>query len=104
MYLKSFISLALTFLILSGVFHVDLHHEDYNEGYSICDINCENEKHHFISHHCEKCLVKNNKLLFQNFVQHSFDSQVILFKTLNKWCIDSTIPFNLNCRPPPKIT
>ena len=102
-YLKSFISLGLSFLILSSVFHIDLHHQDHHEGYNICDINCGNEKHHFISHHCEKCLIKNNELLFQSFVEESLGSQVILFKTQKKWYIKSTIPFNLNCRPPPKV-
>ena len=58
--LKTFIAYGLSFLFLSAVFHVDHHHQDHHDGYSICDISCDDAKHHSISHQCEKCLNKNN--------------------------------------------
>ena len=100
--LKTFITHGLSFLILSSTFHVDLHHEDYHEGNSICNIDCGNENHHSASHHCEKCLVKNHKSPIQTFVDISTDSQVSSFKFSNKTNIACSIFFSLYSRPPPK--
>ena len=46
MMLKSFISYGLSIMLLSATLHVDLGHEHY-DGYSICDIDCDDEKQSF---------------------------------------------------------
>ena len=68
--LKTFISCGLSFLFMSATFHVDLHYQDNYDGYSICDISCDEEKHHSISHQCEKCLNKTNRLIAQEFMSY----------------------------------
>ena len=102
MLLKSFISCGLSFLILSSNFHIDLRHEDHNEGSSICNIDCGKENHHSISHSCEKCLTKSTKSLVQILDELSHDLQIMSLQSVNDWCPSNTKPFNLYSRPPPK--
>ena len=75
--LKTFIAYGLSFLFLSAVFHVDYHYQDHHDGYSICDINCDDEKHHSISHQCEKCLNKNNRLIVQECIDLPYNKYKI---------------------------
>ena len=41
--LKSFITYGLSILLLSATLHVDLYHHEHYDGYSICDIDCDDE-------------------------------------------------------------
>ena len=59
--LNKLITSGLVFLLLQGVAHVDIHHDDHEPGYGICDISCNEGQHHSIAHHCEKCLNKNSE-------------------------------------------
>ncbi len=99
--LKSFISLGLTVLFLAGTLHVD-HVHSHNNGESICNIGCNDDDHHSLSHQCEKCLTNNSKLVerkCQNFIYDRFSFP--LYNLNNS--IDNTLTyFSLYSRPPPK--
>ena len=100
--LKSFISYGLSIMVLSAILHVDLYHEHY-DGYSICDISCDEEKHHSISHQCEKCLTKTNRLIVQEFIELSSNEYRTALYSSNENFEDKIIPFNLYSRPPPSL-
>ena len=99
--LKTFISCGLSFLFMSATFHVDLHYQDNYDGYSICDISCDEEKHHSISHQCEKCLNKTNRLIAQEFIELSSNENRTALYSSNENFEDKIIPFSLYSRPPP---
>ena len=100
--LKSFISSALSIMLLSATLHVDLGHEHY-DGYSICNIDCDDEKHHSISHQCEKCLNKTNRLIVQEFIELSSNEYRTALYSSNEIFEDKIIYFNLYSRPPPSL-
>jgi len=102
MMLKSFISYGLSIMLLSATLHVDLDHEHY-DGYSICDIDCDDEKHHSINHKCEKCLNKTNRLIVKEFIELSSNEYRIALYSSNENFEDKIIPFNLFSRPPPSL-
>ena len=56
--LKVLLSSGLSFLLLSSALHIDSYNHNFTEGYSFCEINCDNEEHHFSIHQCEQCIVK----------------------------------------------
>ena len=78
--LKTFIVYGLSFLFISATFHVDLYNQDNHDGYSICDISCDEEKHHSISHQCDECLNNTNRLIAQEFIELSFN---VLLSTIS---------------------
>ena len=101
--LKIIISCGLSFLFLSTVFHVDYHYQDHHDGYSICDIGCDDKKHHSISHQCEKCLNKNNKQIVQEFIDLSYNKyNRALYSSTENFNKTFTI-FSLYSRPPPSL-
>ena len=99
--LRTFITYGLSFLFLSATFHVDLSHKDHHDGYSICDISCDDEKHHSISHKCEKCLNKNNRPIIQECIDSSYNGYTTSFYSLNESFKYSFLHFSLYSRPPP---
>ena len=101
--LKTFISYGLSFLFMSASSHVDLHYQDNYDGYSICDISCDEEKHHSISHQCEKCLNKTNRLITQEFIELSSNEYRTTLYSSNENYEDKIIYFNLYSRPPPRL-
>jgi len=100
--LKTFITYGLSILFLSATLHIDLHHEHY-DGYSICDIDCDDEKHHSINHQCEKCLNKNNRLLIQRSNDLSLNRDGLLLCSSYESVKYSYSHFNLYSRPPPSL-
>ena len=101
--LKTFIAYGLSFLFLSTVFHVDHHHQDHHDGYSICDISCDDDKHHSISHQCEKCLNKNNRLIVQEFIDLPYNKYKRSLYSLNESFNETFTIFSLYSRPPPSL-
>ena len=101
--LKTFISYGLSFLFMSASFHVDLYYQDNYDGYSICDISCDEEKHHSISHQCEKCLNKTNRFISQEFIELSSNEYRTVLYSSNENIENKFIPFNLYSRPPPSL-
>ena len=100
--LKTFISCGLSFLFMSATFHVDLHYQDNYDGYSICDISCDEEKHHSISHQCEKCLNKTNRLIAQEFIELSSNEYRTALYSSNENFEDKIIPCLLYTSPSPR--
>ena len=101
--LKTFISYGLSFLFMLALFHGDLHYQENHDGYSICDISCNEEKHHSISHQCEKCLNKTNKFIVQGFIELSSNKYRTALYSSNEIFKDKIISFNLYSRPPPSL-
>ena len=101
--LKIFIIYGLSFLFISATFHVDLYNQDNHDGYSICDISCDEEKHHSISHQCEKCLNKTNRLIAQEFIEFPSNEYRTALYSSNENIEDKIISFNLYSRPPPSL-
>ena len=101
--LNNFIVYGLSLLLLTASFHIESHHNDHSDGYSICNIDCDDEKHHSITHQCEKCLNKNNRLIDQECVELSFNGNGIFFYSLNDRFDDALTYFNLLSRPPPAL-
>ena len=100
---RTFLTLGLSFIILSVTFHVDLHDHDDRGGYSICDINCSNEKHHSLSHKCEKCLNNNSNVVVLKYFVLSYNKNSISYYNLNEFFKDNFTHFNIHSRPPPDI-
>ena len=100
--LKTLITYGLSILFLSATLHVELHYEHY-DGYSICDIDCDDEKHHSINHQCEKCLNKNNRLFIQRSNDLSFNRDGLLLCSSYESFKYSYSHFSLYSRPPPSL-
>ena len=69
--LKVILTFTLSFLLLSSAIHIDSHNLNFTDGYSICEINCDDEEHHFSYHKCEKCIVKQTKADRQESVSYT---------------------------------
>tara|TARA_B100000214_G_scaffold328748_1_gene268063 strand:- start:499 stop:855 length:357 start_codon:yes stop_codon:yes gene_type:complete len=100
---KYFITYTLSILFLSAALHIDLHHE-HDDGYNICDINCDNENHDTLSHQCEKCLKENNRLIVQETIDMSFNESSVLSLSLDESFNYSLSIFYLYSRPPPTVS
>ncbi len=100
--LKKIISYGLSLMLLSATLHVDLDHEHY-DGYSICDIDCDDEKHHSKTHLCEKCLNNNNSLTKREKDVFLIETNrfALLFSTI--YFKTSFLNFSLYSRPPPSL-
>jgi len=101
--LKSFITYGLSILLLSATLHVALDHHEHYDGYSMCDSDCDDEKHHSTSHQCEKCLNNNNRSIIQGSIDipYNSDESVLYFSVKSFKYIFSH--FNLYSRPPPSL-
>lgn len=103
-YINNIISLGLSFFLMVSVVHIEYHLDEHKEGYNICKIDCQKEKHHSFNHHCQKCLNKCQKLYFVKENIHSFNHNVIEYYIAESIAyIESTI-FDLHSRPPPSLT
>ncbi len=101
--LKTFITFGLSILFLSVTLHIDLHHHEHYDGYSICDIDCDDEKHHSIDHKCEKCLNKTNRLIGQECIDSSLDEYGASLHFLNESFNSSHKFYGAYGRPPPRL-
>ena len=101
--LKNIITYGLSLLVVATIIHIDHHVDEYQDGYSICDISCDDEKHHSISHQCEKCLNKNNRLVVQEFIDLPYNKYKRALYSLNENFNETFIIFSLYSRPPPSL-
>lgn len=101
--LKTLFTIGLSILVFTRGLHVELHNHSPAEGYSICEIGCDNENHHNSFHQCEKCLTKNSKLIGPSYGSLIYDHYLISYYELNESIINTFIHFSLYSRPPPNL-
>lgn len=101
--LRTILTFGLVSLLLGGAFHVDLHYQKQDSDYGLCDIGCEEKKHHSMFHECEKCLNKNTSLIknSNNDLSCSFSSVSQFFS--NQSFRNYSLNFSLYSRPPPNL-
>ena len=101
--LRTILVSKLTFLLLGGAFHVDLHYQGSDSGYGFCDTSCDEKKHHSMFHECEKCLNKNSSSIINNnndlLCAFSSESQFFSDQNFRNYFLS----FNLYSRPPPSL-
>ena len=101
--LRTILTFGLVSLLLGGAFHVDLHYQEQDSDYGLCDIGCEEKKHHSMFHECEKCLNKNTSSIINNyndlFCAFSSVSQFFSNQSFRNYSLN----FSLYSRPPPNL-
>ena len=85
------------------IVHIDYHINEHQRGYNICDITCDNEKHHTTNHQCQKCLNKNQKLHSIKEIDNSIIQRKIRYRIVKNINDVKSIIFDLNSRPPPSL-
>lgn len=101
LFMKNILSYGLSILLISSAIHIDYHVEVKQDGYSICKIGCEEQKHHSINHQCQKCLNNNQRLYFLTENNFSINqNSSIYFSKIDIVYVESII-FDLRTRPPP---
>ena len=101
--LKHIIIYILSSLILATILHIDYHVDEHQDGYSICDISCNDGRHHSINHQCQKCLNKNQKLRSIKEIDNSINQRKIRYSIVKNIIDVKSIIFDLNSRPPPSL-
>ncbi len=101
--LKNILSFGLAVLFVLGSVHVNFHHSYQPDGYSICDVECKDESHHYSIHKCEQCLNRNQKIVYPTVSVVTYSEVGLTVKTLKTYLTESPIPFSLYSRPPPRI-
>ena len=101
--LKILVTYNLSALFITAIVHIDIHPDQYNSGYSICDIDCENQIHHSISHQCEKCLHKHHRIGTLIKFDFSIDEKTSDFVISNDIIYVKSIIYDLHSRPPPNL-
>ena len=101
--LKNIITSILSLLLLATIFHVDHHIGEHQGAYTICDISCDDAKHHATNHKCQKCLNKNQKLHSKKEIDNLINQKKIRYRTVKNIIYVKSIIFDLNSRPPPSF-
>jgi len=101
--LKNTTTSILSLFLLATIIHVDHHVGKHQGGYTICDISCEDEKHHASNHQCQKCLNENQKLHSIKEIDNSINQRKIRYRIVKNIIDVKSIFFDLNSRPPPSL-
>ena len=101
--LKNITTSILSLFLLVTIIHVDHHIGEHQGGYTICDISCDDEKHHAANHKCQKCLNKNQKLHSIKEIDNSINQRKIRYRIVKNIIDVKSIIFELNSRPPPSL-
>ena len=101
--LKNIITYGLSLLVVATIIHIDNHVDEYQDGYSICDISCNDEKHHSTNHQCTKCLNKNQKLYLLKEIDFSINQKTADSYNIKNIIYVKSIIFDLHSRPPPSL-
>ena len=64
--IKGFTHILLVLLLFLSGLHLSEHHHSADDGYSICNPECDSTDHHSITSDCEDCLNNNNQKSFFN--------------------------------------
>jgi len=101
--LKNITTYILSVLLVVTIVHIDNHINEHQGGYTICDITCDDERHHMINHQCQKCLNKNQRFYSITEIVSSINqNRIEYFNIKNKFDAIS-ITFDLHSRPPPSL-
>ena len=101
--LKNITTSTLSLFLLAINVHVDNHIGEPQVGYTICDISCDDGKHHAANHKCQKCLNKNQKLHSIKEIDNSINQKKIRYCIVKNIIDVKSIIFDLNSRPPPSL-
>ena len=101
--LKNITTSILSLFLLATIIHVDHHMGEHQGGYTICDISCDDEKHHATNHKCQKCLNKNQNSHSIKEIDNSINQRKIRYRTVKNIIYVKSIIFDLNSRPPPSL-
>jgi len=101
--LKNITKSILSLFLLATIVHGDHHISEHQEGYTLCDISCDNEKHHVTNHQCQKCLNKNQRLHPIIAIDYSNNQKSINYLNVKYIFYVQLIIFDLNSRPPPSL-
>ena len=101
--LKVLLASGLSFLLLTSAIHIESYNLNFTDGYSICEINCDDEGHHFSYHKCEKCIIKQTHVDRQEYFEITYPNnlQFYVYYNINK--NKTVINHSLYSRPPPQI-
>jgi len=102
--LQILIAYGLSLLFLSAIVHYDTNHHQNHDEYSICNIDCENQNHHSISHQCEKCLNKNQRFYDLTKIDFSSDEKAGNYFASNDIVYFKSIIYDLHNHPPPAVS
>tara|TARA_Y100000768_G_scaffold351010_1_gene301594 strand:+ start:241 stop:552 length:312 start_codon:yes stop_codon:yes gene_type:complete len=101
--LKNITASIFSLFLLVTTFHVDYHVRELKEGYGLCDISCNDEKHHLINHNCQNCLNKIQRLHSVKEIDNSINQRKIRHLIVKNEIDVKSIVFDLNSRPPPSL-
>ena len=101
--LKNIITYGLSLLVVATIIHIDHHVDEYQDGYSICDISCDDEQHHSINHQCQKCLNKNQRLYLITEIDFSINQKRTEYYNTKNIIYVKSIIFDLHSRAPPSL-
>lgn len=101
--LKVLLSSGLSFLLLSSTIHIDSHNHDITDGYSICEINCDDDGHHFSYHQCEKCIIKQTQVNRKESFEITYPNHEQFYVFCNNNFNRTVIYHTLYSRPPPQL-
>lgn len=102
--IKSFITYGIIFSTLLTVIHIDVHDHEKHDGYSFCDVECNERHHHLNNHQCEICINNNSTIILVNVgskISYKYFSHII---TKFEYQKKSYLVSNLLSRPPPAPT
>ena len=103
--IKTLTSGLLAFLIVFGCLHTDHYIQHEHDGYYVCNIGCNDDSHHSISHQCDKCLVNDsNNPIFEKSSKIVFSQENYNFFNLKVRLKSTTIDHTSYGRPPPFLT
>ena len=101
---KKITTYALSVLLLATIIHFDSHLHEYQDGYTICEVSCDDENHNLNNHQCQKWLNKNQKLHSLYEIDNSINQRKIRYSIVKNTIDVKSIIFDLNSRPPPSLT
>ena len=101
--LKNITASILSLFLLVTTLHVDYHVRELQEGYGLCNISCNDEKHHLINHNCQNCLNKIQRLHSVKEIDNSINQRKIRYRIVKNIIDVKSIIFDLNSRPPPSL-
>ena len=98
--IKNIIAYSLAILCVVSQFHIDMPYEEHFDGYSICDVSC-NEKHHSDHHFCDKCLNNSESLTCNRYNQLLVGDTFLRLAPSDNNVNCGFLSYNSYSRPPP---